>query len=26
VIREVFSPALQEWLGATPRQPLHLCR
>ena len=26
VIREVFSPALEEWLGATPRQPLHLSR
>ena len=26
VIREVFSPALEEWLGANPRQPLHLSR
>lgn len=26
VIREVFSPALEQWLGATPRQPLHLSR
>ena len=26
VIREVFSPSLETWLGATPRQPLHLSR
>ena len=26
VIREVFSPALEEWLGATPRRPLQLSR
>ena len=26
VIREVFSPALEEWLGANPRHPLHLSR
>ncbi|MGC6484024.1 MAG: chorismate lyase [Synechococcus sp.] len=25
VIREVFSPQLEQWLGATPRQPLHAC-
>ena len=24
VIREVFSPRLEQWLGPTPRQPLHL--
>ena len=23
VIREVFSPRLEQWLGAAPRQPLH---
>ena len=26
VIREVFSPALEQWLGANPREPLHLSR
>jgi hypothetical protein len=23
VIREVFSPALERWLGEAPRRPLH---